>query len=105
MWITPSDTSGRLVEVQQLSPDQIDVLLGAAVAAPSTHNTQPWRFEVQGDTVDVFLDRSRALPAEDSTGRACVSRPVPRSSISGARPRRWDSAVGIGSHHRTPSPI
>jgi nitroreductase len=53
----------------QLSMEQIDVLLGAAVAAPSMHNTQPWRFEVNGHVIDVFLDGSRALPAEDSTGR------------------------------------
>jgi hypothetical protein len=54
----------------QLSMEQIDVLLAAAVAAPSMHNTQPWRFEVNGTVIDVFLDGSRALPAEDPTGRA-----------------------------------
>lgn len=54
----------------QLSMEQIDVLLSAAVAAPSMHNTQPWRFEVNGHVIDVFLDGSRALPAEDPTGRA-----------------------------------
>ncbi len=54
----------------QLSTQQVDVLLTAAVAAPSMHNTQPWRFEVSGHVIDVFLDGSRALPAEDPTGRA-----------------------------------
>ncbi|WP_405059968.1 hypothetical protein OG474_45570 [Kribbella sp. NBC_01505] len=54
----------------QLSMEQIDVLLRAAVAAPSMHNTQPWRFEINGTVIDVFLDGSRALPAEDPTGRA-----------------------------------
>lgn len=54
----------------QLSMEQIDALLGAAVAAPSMHNTQPWRFEVNGHAIDVFLDGSRALPAEDASGRA-----------------------------------
>jgi hypothetical protein len=34
------------------------------------HNTQPWRFEVNGTVIDVFLDGSRALPAEDPSGRA-----------------------------------
>ncbi len=53
-----------------LSTEQIDVLLGAAVAAPSMHNTQPWRFEVKGHVIDVFLDGARALPAEDPSGRA-----------------------------------
>jgi len=53
-----------------LDQQQIDVLVGAAVAAPSMHNTQPWRFEIDGSAVDVFADRSRELPAEDPTGRA-----------------------------------
>ena len=55
---------------EQLSSEQIETLLSAAVAAPSMHNTQPWRFEVNGPVIDVFLDGSRALPAEDPTGRA-----------------------------------
>lgn len=55
---------------QQLSAEHIDVLLAAAVAAPSMHNTQPWRFEVGGHVIDLFLDGSRTLPAEDPTGRA-----------------------------------
>jgi hypothetical protein len=54
----------------QLSTEQLEVLLGAAVAAPSMHNTQPWRFEVDGHVINVFLDGSRALPAEDPSGRA-----------------------------------
>ncbi|GAA1521362.1 Acg family FMN-binding oxidoreductase [Kribbella lupini] len=54
----------------RLSMEQIDTLLSAAVAAPSMHNTQPWRFEVEGHVVDVFIDGSRALLAEDPTGRA-----------------------------------
>lgn len=54
----------------QLTTEQLDVLLGAAVAAPSMHNTQPWRFEVSGRVIDVYLDGARALPAEDATGRA-----------------------------------
>ncbi|WP_344846730.1 Acg family FMN-binding oxidoreductase [Kribbella ginsengisoli] len=54
----------------QLTTEQIDVLLGAAAAAPSMHNTQPWRFEVNGPVIDIYLDGSRALLAEDLTGRA-----------------------------------
>lgn len=54
----------------QLPSKDVDVLLTAAVAAPSMHNTQPWRFEVEGRVVDVYVDGSRTLPAEDPTGRA-----------------------------------
>lgn len=52
-----------------LTADEIAILIRAAGAAPSMHNTQPWRFEVAGAVVDVLLDADRALPAEDPTGR------------------------------------
>jgi hypothetical protein len=55
---------------EQLPRTHIDILLAAAVAAPSMHNTQPWRFDVQGHVIDIYLDGSRTLPAEDPTGRA-----------------------------------
>ncbi|HZO69122.1 MAG TPA: hypothetical protein VFB74_29380 [Kribbellaceae bacterium] len=55
---------------EQLTLEQIEILLGAATAAPSMHNTQPWRFEVNGHVIDVFLDGARVLPAEDASGRA-----------------------------------
>lgn len=46
-----------------------DALLGAAVLAPSMHNTQPWRFRFVGETVEVYRDRTRELPAEDPSRR------------------------------------
>jgi nitroreductase len=52
-----------------LSHDEVGILVSAAGAAPSMHNTQPWRFEVNGAVVDVLLDEDRTLPAEDPSGR------------------------------------
>ena len=49
-----------------------DVLLtavNAATFAPSVHNTQPWRFELHGDSLDVFADTNRWLHAVDPVGR------------------------------------
>jgi nitroreductase len=43
--------------------------LGAAVAAPSLHNTQPWLFRPHGTAVDVLVDRRRQLPVADPEGR------------------------------------
>lgn len=37
----------------------------AATRAPSTHNTQPWLFEIDGDEVVVRLDPRRSLPTTD----------------------------------------
>jgi len=41
----------------------------AAGYAPSIHNTQPWRWLVHDDLLDLYADRSRALPATDPAGR------------------------------------
>jgi hypothetical protein len=40
-----------------------------AILAPSNHNTQPWRFIVDGSTVQVCADRTRALPVVDPFDR------------------------------------
>ncbi|WP_328325662.1 nitroreductase family protein [Kribbella sp. NBC_00382] len=52
-----------------LHHDEVGILLRSAGLAPSMHNTQPWRFEVTGQVVDVLLDEDRTLPAEDHSGR------------------------------------
>ena len=44
-------------------------IVAAATRAPSIHNTQPWRFVAGPDRLDVHLDRERALPVLDPTGR------------------------------------
>jgi nitroreductase len=41
----------------------------AAGYAPSIHNTQPWRWLVHDDVLDLYADRSRALPVADPDGR------------------------------------
>jgi len=46
-----------------------EAMLRAAVAAPSMHNTQPWRFRFDGWVVEVYRDRARELPAEDPLRR------------------------------------
>jgi nitroreductase len=43
--------------------------LRSALAAPSIHNTQPWRFRVTGRHIDVFADHSRRLRVVDPRGR------------------------------------
>ncbi len=44
-------------------------LIGAALLAPSFWNTQPWRFEVEGDALRVVLDPARILPTVDPDQR------------------------------------
>lgn len=40
-----------------------------ALRAPSSHNSQPWRFRVAGPCVELLADRSRALPVVDPDDR------------------------------------
>jgi nitroreductase len=48
---------------------QAEFLLEYAVLAPSSHNSQPWAFEVTGHEVRVYADESRSLPVADPDGR------------------------------------
>jgi hypothetical protein len=51
---------------------QLRFALQYAVLAPSNHNAQPWRFIVDGDTVQLCADRKRALPVVDPFDRELV---------------------------------
>jgi nitroreductase len=44
-------------------------LIGAAHLAPSSHNTQPWRFRIIGGAIELRADRGRRLPANDPEDR------------------------------------
>src|SRR5918994_5847865 len=50
--------------------EKLRFLLNYAVLAPSGHNTQPWLFEERGEVVELYADRSRALPVVDPEDRA-----------------------------------
>lgn len=52
-----------------LDTERIRSLLGYAILAPSSHNTQPWRFRISDNTVFLYADRSRALPVNDPRDR------------------------------------
>ena len=43
-----------------------------AVLAPSVHNTQPWRFALRDESLELRADRDRQLPVLDPTGRQLV---------------------------------
>ncbi|HET9896244.1 MAG TPA: nitroreductase family protein [Streptosporangiaceae bacterium] len=51
----------------------VDELLRAAVAAPSMHNTQPWRLRLADSwTIELYLDPARTLPVSDPQGRGAL---------------------------------
>jgi hypothetical protein len=49
--------------------EQLTFLLNYAILAPSSHNSQPWRFRVHDRQIDLYADRTRALPIVDPNDR------------------------------------
>lgn len=49
--------------------EQARSLIARAVLAPSSHNTQPWFFRVRASAVELWADRTRALPVNDPQDR------------------------------------
>ncbi len=57
----------------QGSPSQqLQFLLNYAVLAPSGYNTQPWRFTLHDETLELWADRTRALPHIDPLDRELI---------------------------------
>ncbi|HRP25542.1 hypothetical protein [Thauera sp.] len=55
-----------------LAADAIRALVQRAVLAPSSHNTQPWRFRATASAIDLLADRTRALPVNDPFDRELI---------------------------------
>jgi hypothetical protein len=52
--------------------EKLKFLLQYAVLAPSSHNTQPWRFKIARDIIYLEADRTRLLPVADPQGRELI---------------------------------
>lgn len=50
-------------------PELFRRLVADAILAPSSHNTQPWRFRLDGAAIVLYADRLRALPVNDPHDR------------------------------------
>jgi hypothetical protein len=49
--------------------EKLTFLLGYAILAPSSYNTQPWNFNISGNRIDIFADRSGWLQVADADQR------------------------------------
>ncbi|NGO40885.1 Acg family FMN-binding oxidoreductase [Streptomyces ureilyticus] len=60
------------MQTREIDATAVQALMAAAVAAPSIHNTQPWRFGLDPDSrsIEVRADRRRPLPMIDPDLRA-----------------------------------
>jgi len=52
--------------------EKLRFLLNYAVLAPSSHNAQPWLWQLDGDNLELFADRTRALPVVDPDDRELI---------------------------------
>jgi nitroreductase len=58
--------------LQDSAADALSAAVDRAMLAPSLHNSQPWRFTVHADGLDVRADRTRHLTSIDPLGRELV---------------------------------
>jgi nitroreductase len=66
---TPREVDEADFPQESDSIDKLTHLLRYAILAPSSHNTQPWRFAVDGDQIRVYADKSRWLKVADADQR------------------------------------
>jgi nitroreductase len=52
-----------------LAKHDVEAAIAMAARAPSLHNTQPWKFRVQGDVIELLADSQRQLCHLDPAGR------------------------------------
>lgn len=98
----------------------VAALIGRTILAPSSHNTQPWRFRTTDSTVDLFADRRRSLPVNDPDDReltiscgcalfnmrvaaANYGIPVVVDLLPDATESDWLARVSVDSQERPPS--
>jgi nitroreductase len=71
----PAGWTGRHTKGNPAVQTMTGALANAAALAgyaPSIHNTQPWRWQVSGDRLDLFSVHSRQLAVTDPDGRLAV---------------------------------
>lgn len=62
--------SEKNFSVDAAMTEKLKFLIGCAILAPSSHNTQPWKFRVAGEgRIEVFADESRWLRVADADKR------------------------------------
>ncbi len=49
--------------------ERLQFLLSYAILAPSSHNSQPWKFNVSGDEIRLYADKTRWLKVADADQR------------------------------------
>jgi hypothetical protein len=66
---TPFELDERDFPASGTLEDQFRFLLRYAILAPSTYNTQPWRFAVSENGIEAYADYTRRMPFVDPGNR------------------------------------
>jgi hypothetical protein len=66
---TPYELDDRMFPHDGSPDEQNAFLLRYAILAPSSYNTQPWKFQLWEDGIAVYADYSRRLPVADPGNR------------------------------------
>ena len=72
MYDNPWDVRDSDFPAASSTSDQLRFLINYSVLAPSSHNTQPWLFAVRDNYLNIYADRTRALPVIDPDDRELV---------------------------------
>jgi hypothetical protein len=69
---TPYEVDEHLFPWYEKVEEQFTFLIRYAVLAPSSYNTQPWKFSVSGEGIAVYADYTRRLPVADPGNRELI---------------------------------
>lgn len=70
---SPWDVSAENFPFEGSDRDKLAFMLRYAILAPSSHNSQPWIFEISGDAeIRLYADYGRSLPIADPDDRFLV---------------------------------
>lgn len=70
-------------------------LIPSAILAPSAHNTQPWKFRVNGNSLDFFVDWDRHLHVSDPDHRqlyVSIGCAIANAEVAA---RHWDVSAAV----------
>jgi hypothetical protein len=88
------------------SAEGVDRLLLAATLAPSSHNTQPWRFRVSDEAIEVLGDPNRTMGKADPRLRelhvslGCAVENVAIAAAEAGTPVSVGLVPGLAGQHR-----
>jgi len=79
-------------EAVAIPPGQAGYLVRVAARAPSLHNTQPWRFKIGPDAIELYADYSRQLETD----------PIGRELLISCGAALYGLRLAVRSLNRTP---